>query len=486
MYKRQWIILLLLPVVLGCASCQWHEAKEVIAMADSIDQTQHVIYDDTAALGGVIRTLDNPLGKLLMSNTLGKAYYYMGRNLEDCYEQFFEAAECYIEADRLRINDPIFRGRVNSCIGHMCGQNSTDSIAIFFYERAYREFKNSGNDWRYAQSILNLVSYYSSLHMFTKADSLLQIAQTYQLDSIYQARYYETQGLYFYAKQQYDSALIYFKQGLNYWQDKEDKCFSYLRLMQIYVDLNDFHQAIPCAQYIIKYSVNPNYLVNAYYCLMQEAESKNDMELLSYYSHARMDAHRILHNSVSKSSETIPILKEHMINPYPLRGMKIALWSIAIACLLCAIGIAVYRRFATNRIQVSTEQITSLSVQVKEQQEDLSRYYKIHHYDKCLDKIRRRFPNPPKHWNNYKQLKKDINPYLHHWLTELEKFNLTDREKVFCVYIFIYSQISTKELAKNLYITEEAVAVRKTRIAKKIGITSTQLADFLRNILNHD
>ena len=75
---------------------------------------------------------------------------------------------------------------------------------------------------------------------------------------------------------------------------------------------------------------------------------------------------------------------------------------------------------------------------------------------------------------------------MHHWLTELEKFNLTDREKVFCVYIFIYSQISTKELAKNLYITEEAVAVRKTRIAKKIGITSTQLADFLRNILNHD
>ena len=53
--------MLLLPLMLGCASCQWHEAKEVIAVADSIDQTQHVIYDDTAALGGVIRTLENPL-----------------------------------------------------------------------------------------------------------------------------------------------------------------------------------------------------------------------------------------------------------------------------------------------------------------------------------------------------------------------------------------------------------------------------------------
>ena len=43
-------------------------------MADSIDQTQHVIYDDTVALRKTIQQLDNPLGRLLMSNTLGKAY----------------------------------------------------------------------------------------------------------------------------------------------------------------------------------------------------------------------------------------------------------------------------------------------------------------------------------------------------------------------------------------------------------------------------
>jgi hypothetical protein len=35
----------------GLSSCGWQEAKEVIAMADSIDQNCHVIYDDTAALG---------------------------------------------------------------------------------------------------------------------------------------------------------------------------------------------------------------------------------------------------------------------------------------------------------------------------------------------------------------------------------------------------------------------------------------------------
>ena len=69
----------LLGVLCGLCSCGWKGAKEVIATADKMDQTEHVVYDDTAALAGVICKLDNPIGRLFCSNTLGKAYYYMGR-----------------------------------------------------------------------------------------------------------------------------------------------------------------------------------------------------------------------------------------------------------------------------------------------------------------------------------------------------------------------------------------------------------------------
>ena len=62
----------MLGLVCSFASCGWQEAKEVIVLADSIDQTEHVIYDDTAAIGKAIRSLDNPFGRVLMSNTLGK------------------------------------------------------------------------------------------------------------------------------------------------------------------------------------------------------------------------------------------------------------------------------------------------------------------------------------------------------------------------------------------------------------------------------
>ena len=145
----RWVCVLGLvcSVTCGLSSCQWHEAEEVIAVADSLDQAEHVIYDDTAALGRTIRSLDNPFGRVLMSNTLGKAYYYMGRNLEDYHQQVAGAARCYIEADRLQIDDPIYRGRVNSCMGYICAQNNNDSLALIFYERASYNFEGSSNEW---------------------------------------------------------------------------------------------------------------------------------------------------------------------------------------------------------------------------------------------------------------------------------------------------------------------------------------------------
>ena len=180
--------------MIGCFG--WSEARKVIAVADSLDQSEHVVYDDTAALGRTIRCLDNPFGRLIMRSTLGKAYYYMGRNYS-LSNQIPEAADCYINADRLQINDPICRGRINSNMGYICAQNNSDSLALIFYERASEDFKESGNEWRYAQMLLTVAHHCINLHHFLIADSLLQVAQTYSLDSTYQARYHETRGLYF-------------------------------------------------------------------------------------------------------------------------------------------------------------------------------------------------------------------------------------------------------------------------------------------------
>ena len=450
-------------------------------MADSIDHTQHVIYDDTVALGGVIRTLDNPLGRLLMSNTLGKAYYYMGRN-HHLSNRISEAAECYIEADRLKINDPIYRGRVNSCMGYICSQCNSDSLALAFYKRANICFEESNNEWYYAQSLLNIGYHYIHLHEFILADSILQMAQSYHLDSSYLARHYETRGLYFYELQQYDSALLYFNKALACWQSEQDKLFSYMKIMQIYDNLNNITAAIPYAQFIVDYSNSPNYLINAYYCLIQDAEFNENIELLSTYSHMRADAQSLWRDYVREAAQSIPNLENYLNNPYPWLGSWIIVIVSVLLCSFFIIRLVIYRKNITSRLnntathlQIAQEKIINQSTRIQKQENELN-------YDKCIAKIATKYLTPPNRWNQYHLLKKDTNPYLHEWLNALDKLDLTNREKVFCVFIFIYPHLPISKIAYYMNNTENAVRVLKTRIAQKMGITSAELLNFLKKM----
>ena len=464
-------------------SCGWQEAKEVIAVADSLDQMEYVIYDDTAALGRTIRSLDNPLGRLLMSNTLGKAYYYMGRNLEDYHQQVAGAARCYIEADRLQIDDPIYRGRVNSCMGYICAQNNNDSLALVFYERASEDFKESGNEGRYAHSLLDRIEFNVKFHNYIVADSLLWIAYTYSLDSAYRARYYETHGLYFYEQQQYDSALVYFNQGLKYWQSEAEKSFSYLKIMQIYYfGKKDFQMVIPLANLIVENSNNPNHLANAYYCLLLKAKENNDINQLSQITHARTDALKLLRDNTNKYAEATPKLMEYVQNPHPWRWVWLLLALMIAMCGVLIAGILIYRKRTKLQLHISNEHIVELSTQLEKQENELNIACQKNHQTKMIDEIRIKYPTPPNKWNDYCRLKTDINPYLSTWLTALEELNLTNREKVLCTFIFLYPYLSAEELAKFMCMTKGGVQVIRTHVVKKVGITSTQLVDYLQEM----
>jgi tetratricopeptide (TPR) repeat protein len=431
-----------------------------------------------------------------MPNTLGKAYYYMGRNLEDSYCQIPEAAQCYIEADRLQIDDPIYRGRVNSCMGYICGQNNNDSLALVFFDRASENFKEGGDDWRYAQTLLDRSSFNINLHNYTKTDSLLKLAQSFQFDNAYLARYLETRGLYLYKQQQYDSALVFFKRGLEYWQYEEAMCYSYMKIMQIYLDKSNLPEALPYAQHIIEQSNNPNFLANAYYCLMQEAKSKNNAELLSRYSHARTDAQRLLLNHANNSAEAMPKLEEYLSNPHPLRWIWITITGFIVVSLVLFVGTILYRKHTTKYLNSTTsrlkettillqeanEKIENLSTRIKEQEVVEGQPKSSYYLNKNINSIRSEFPAPSNKWNDYKLLKKDIDPWLHNWLRALDKLNLADREKILCIYTLLYPHLSTAKLADYMNYDKAGIRVFKTRMVQKLGIQSSQLPSFLRKL----
>ena len=276
--------------------------------------------------------------------------------------------------------------------------------------------------------------------------------------------------------------LWYINRRLNYWQSEEEKCFSYLKIMQVYFKANHHDSAVYYAQKIISTSENPNYISNAYYCMMEDAQKKNDAKLLSQYSYARTDALKLLRDNTNKYAEATPKLMEYLQHPHPWRWSRITIACFIILCIILIISIVIYRRAAITQIKVSNEQIVSMSAQIQKQTDELNEYNTQHFYDKHLDKIRRKYPKPLHQWNEYDQLKKDVNPYLHSWLLALEKLNLTQRENVLCVLSFIYPQMSIEDLANSMCITKDALMVRKTRLTKKIGITSAQLNSFLQKL----
>ena len=450
------------------ASCghttRYQEAKHVIAVADSLDQNEHLLYPDTAALQQTIRTLDNPFGRLFAHNTLGKAHYYMGRHLS-LNDQITQAAAHYIAADRAQIDDPIYRGRINSCMAHICKQNESDSLALIFFERANNDFKLSGNEWYYAHSLLDVSEYNLYLHYFSRADSILKLAETYTTDDMYLARFYETKGLYFYELQQYDSALVYFKKGLPLWQHEEYRLYSYMKIMQVYLDMDSLAQALPYAQSIIHNTQNPTFLVNAYYCMMQDANDKNDTKRLSQYSHARADAEKALRDYVSISAETVPKFIEYLSNPYPLRWVWILISTVIFLCLLLIVGITIYRRYSLSRLQFAHEE-----------------QLRIYDFNACLSDVRTKYPTPPRRWTNYMTLAKDIDSFLHDWLVALEQLPLSPRERIFCIYYMVYPQFSLVQIAKHINYAEKSIRTYKARVAAKLSCTSAELRDYLANI----
>ena len=457
--------LLLCLFLFSCDYCtRYQEAHVTIAIADSLDQTEHTLYDDTVALQQAIRTLDNPFGRLFAHNQLGKAHYYMGRNLS-LNDQFTQAAEHYIAADRAQIDDPIYRGRINSCLGHISKQNESDSLALIFFIRANEAFKASGKDWYFAHTLLDVSEFHTYLYHFEEAGSVLRIAQSYQLDNYYLARYNETKGLYFYEQLQYDSALHYFHQALHLWEYEEDKFYTYKKLMQVYLDMDDQAAALPYAQIIVEQSADPNDLVNAYYCLMQDAKARGDINKLSAYAHARQDANELLMQSVGNYNGAQTLLEEHLANPYPYRWAWIMLLCLIAACLLLVIAIVLHRRYAARRLQVAHHQIEDLSISAQ------------------LSNIRATYPRPRKHWNDYNELKKDLEPQLHDWLSQLETYQLSNRENVFCTYILLYPTASLEDLADWMHYSATGVSTFKRRIAQKIGISTRELYHFLYEML---
>ena len=339
-FKHIIRLLLVAFLVISNTSCTpWREAKEVIAEADRLLEYGEII-EDTALLAATINTFNGPLGYVFARNDLSKAYYHMARNFYHAHD-YATAADYYILCDRLKSSDPMYKGRVNSCMGFLCKQDSCFAEALEFYERSSRAFKESGNNWYYAHNLLNIAEQYVNMEEYHKADSILHIATGYEIDSAYYASIVDIKALALYDQQLYDSALNCLSSIKDYPRKTEARCFNSVLIIRCYNKLENTNSAIPYAEYIISQSKNPAYRSNAYYILMQSAKLNNDVNQLSEYSRAREDEDRKIQHDAELCAQATLKLKDYIRNPHP----GLYLWiGVSIVILLGGVGVWIYRR----------------------------------------------------------------------------------------------------------------------------------------------
>lgn len=381
------VLLLACVLCAGTGCTAWHKAQTVIREADSLD-TRGIIYPDTAALQQFIRTWDKPGLNLLMHNSLGKAYYYLGRNREDRYQQYVSAAECYIRSDQLHMSDPVRRGRVNSCMGYLCGKGGEFGLETGFYQRAINAFQESGNTYYYAHSLLDLSASKRMLGDYRAADSLSHIvAQNYyDVDESIPPRIYLLKGICLNTQNEPDSALWYLQNAWEYHKTPIDSCFCALQLMRVYLKLDSLDISAQYAQYILSYAHSDKlssqnvpfvneYGIDAYYVLMQQAERDNATQTLADYSHKRADMFRTKLNKNSALMEAVTILGQYLENTqnktYTIYTKVILLMCIVI----CIAGVCVYHKRQRNKLSAIANENLALKQVQQEAQSKIAQQY---------------------------------------------------------------------------------------------------------------
>ena len=474
----QGVLALIVSVVLllcfsSCSS--WHEAKAVIAMADSIDQTQHLIYDDTVALREAIHTLNNPLGRTFKRSTLGKAFYYMGRNLEDDYSQVARAAECYVAADWLKIDDPIYRGRVNSCMAGICGDYNKDSLSLVFYERAHQEFTTSDDEWYYAHSLLNLSVRNHALKNFCEADSLWQLAAEYSFDEEYKWYLNDVRAAYFYRLNISDSP-----DSIAHYLQKNPITDSWRAstLAGAFYDLGQMDSAAYYAwKTVNKFSV-PSHKVSAYYILHKYAILNSDILAADSLASLRMDEKRKAEVKKVDSLEGIQVFEEY------LAYCEIYRWRVLLYCLAGVLALSVvvallwYWQRAKKEVSAQAEAVQQAEMEYQQTLEE-QRNQRMEALMQHVEHFRARYPKPNKEWSNYEKMRTELNQSLLCLLDKLAERKLSEKEIRLCVYCLLYRDVSTKILAEYMIYSAVGIRTFKQRTAQKLGTTAANLYDFL-------
>lgn len=480
-------MLLITLLVMSCTSCaRWREAKVVVKEADRLLVYGNII-EDTAVLAATINTFSGPMGYVFARNDLANAYYHMARNFYHAHD-YATAADYYILCDRLNPTDPMYKGRVNSCMGFLCKQDSCFEEALEFYQRSSCAFKESGSEWYYAHNLLNVAEQYVNLKEYARADSVLDIAKGYEIDSAYYARMVDVYALSLYNQKLYDSALVMLLSIKDYPRNIDARCYSYLMIAKCYNQLLNIDKAKYYAEYVITHSYNSSFRSNAYYILIQSAEIEGNINQLAEYSKCREDEDRNLQHVSESYACASAKLREYINNPIHIHIKEIL---IVLFFIIVLVVWAIW--YSRKRINIKIASQKKLMEQEIAQWKD-GILQKMNE-EKTISEIEKRkmilnvvmdyadeFAIDKPIWDNDTKLFRLADSCFGFIIYRLKHtYHLRNSELKICLMVLL--DFPNKEIARIVSYKEESYPTIKRRLATKLGTSASEMRNFLLDLI---
>lgn len=480
-----------ISMLLG-ACVPYSDSKQTIAVADSLDAC-HQLYSDTAALTTAIESMDNLWGKLVARELLAKAHYYRGRNYERNKEQVCAAAADYIDCDKLRPDNDLLRGRANSCMAYICALQEDYALSCEYCIRALDYLEAAGEEYYYAHALLNRCSCELNGGNMATADSLWREAETYtqKMDRAFFGRLMGVRGSYFLAAHQPDSALYYLEQVELERLRAQQQVFYQKQKMRCYYALGNNERAEEAAKQVIANSTEAAYLAQAYSTLLYIHIQDDSLNVPVEYARPRIEAEKKLRTEREKYTCAVEQLRSYSATPYPyLPWLTVVILMAVVGLVLIGIlYFAVYnfkmllshkdktihhREQQMERQKAEhQEQIRSMEQQYA--QENVSYLHQMSVFLGKVEALRNTYPEPPARWQQINCLYQDTQPVFALFAARAKKYQLTDRETTYCIYLILYKDAVSKQIADYLCYSPNGIGTFKQRVSHKLGCSAADL-----------
>lgn len=481
---------ILSAMLVSCAP--YSDSRHTLAMADSLD-AERKLYSDTAALTTAIESMDNIWGKVVAREMLAKAYYYRGRNYERNKEQVCAAAADYICCDKLRPNNDELRGRANSCMAYICALQEDYKLACVYCTRALDYLEETEKKYYYAHALLNMCSCELNGGDMERADELWREAETYTqtMDSAFRARLLGVRGSYYLAAQMHDSALYYLEQIPLKRLTPHQQAYYEKQKMLCYYAKGDNDRAEEFAKRVIENSNEASYLAQAYSTLLYIHIQDDSLNVPVEYARPRIAAEKKLRTEQEKYTAAVEQLRTYSTTPYPyLPWLTVVILMGVIGLVLVGVlyfAIYNFRLIVSHKdktIHHKEQQIVRQKEEHQEQirsieqqyvQENVSYLHQVSLFLSKVETIRSTYPEPPARWQQLNNLYYDTKPVFSQFAACAREHKLTDRETTYCIYLILYKDVVSKQIAEYMCYSPTGIGTLKQRVSHKLGCSAADL-----------